>query len=156
MDFQLQEYSVAKWTPEIGGVFEGLKLKLKPFLKRDKAVFMRGLARKYKISPTNLMEQAMSPEITDGLTDKYLSLIEDWSGCTSGGEIVGCTEKNKEKFLKPLMDYETGHIDGKPFTLMLYIAHFTETLENYQKNSESTAGPGADGGVIGPGSKKTS
>lgn len=156
-DFELQEFSLAVWTPEIGGVFEGLQLKLKPFLKREKNVFMRKLARENKVSPTNLMEQAMNTGITEGLTDKYLSLIEDWLGCTAGGQKVDCTTENKDKYLRPLLDYNTGHKDanGRQFTLMIYIANFTETLENYQKNSVSTAKHGNPVSVTGNGNSET-
>lgn len=136
MDFKLQEYSIAIWTPEIGGTFGDLKLKIKPFLKKEKNLWMRGLAKKYKISPTDLIAQAMDDRIAKEMYSKYLSLIEDWDNCAKNGKKIECTTENKAKYLDPLMDYETGpDKQGKKFTLMLYIANFSEILENYTKNS---------------------
>jgi hypothetical protein len=123
---------------------------------------MLGLCRKHKISGTDFIAQAMHPGMAQDMVDKYLSLIEDWEGCTAGGEKVPCTTENKKKYLEPLIDDLTGQIikvelgDKKCFTLMLYIAAFTETIENYQKNSSGTASAGNPGGETGAGNKKSS
>ena len=159
----IEDLSIAAWTPEIGGIFQGMKLKVKPFFKVEKNKgFMAGLYRKHKISPTDLIGAHMHPGINADVIEKFLFLIEDWEGCELNGEKIPCTAENKEKYLRPLVDDLTGHPankekpDGNFHTLLNYLNEFTENIENYQKNSEGTAGAGKPGGVIGPGNKKNS
>ena len=159
----IEDFSIAAWTPEIGGIFQGMKLKVKPFLKVEKnRVFMAGLYRKHKMSATDFIGAYMHPEINAAVTDKSISLIEDWEGCELNGEKIPCTNENKEKYLRPLADDLTGQpIDkenpDKGFhTLLNYLNEFTETIENFQKNFEGTVSGGKPGGEIGPGNKRNS
>lgn len=128
---QIQNFSFGAWTPEIGGIFTDLKLKLKPWLRAEAKVLLLSLARKYKLAKADMTDDRISTDYNNRLID----CIVDWENFyDENGEKVPCTPENVKKFIAPFWDQTTGfEVDQteNPLATPEYISMANKVIRQY-------------------------
>jgi len=169
---KIAEFENFAWTPEIGGMFTDLKLKVRPFfLSERKKLFGNGMSLKMVPGIDGKMQTVLeNPNFAINHDDATLASVIDWTNLIAAktGNPIPCTEENKIKYLGNMADQLTGHKTARPtgeyedepeenapyLNLFAYISEFTSAMENFEKNLPGTAMPGNNGGSHGAGNSK--
>lgn len=161
MQFKKLEQSAL--TPELGGKFTDLKLRVKPwFFGQRRTEFVEGkdnIDKDGKISNSFIRK----------FDKKVLSLVIGWENLFDHetGKPVECNESTKEQVLHNNATEKVNHYTANVYAenkeinanekmeLFTYIQEFAGIMENFEKNSLSTALSGGSGGSHGSGKPKT-
>ena len=147
---ELKGFEESAWTPELGGDFTGVKLKIKAYLPAEQRKYGRSLIKFEVDRKTRRTYPVQNGEKYLGEFDeRILGLILDWDGVTDGTEALPCTDENKAMLLN-YADRKTGielefdviRDDGedtdeketRPARLFEYIERFAADIENFEKN----------------------
>lgn len=141
------EFDEAAWTPELGGIFTDLKLKIKPHFQADRR------KRWYSMAKMSVKGSVIQDIEMDGNQlmnpDQWLDLIVDWKNFVSAkdNKPIPCTPGNVKKYLAPLLEENTGQPideltplqnsndkDINRYSLSGFISEFSGNIENYEKN----------------------
>lgn len=158
----LNELEPMVWTPELGGDFNDLKLKLR-YLSGNE-IREAHLKRK-AFDSLGLMDLNISGQVR---VDLLIDAIQDWENMMDpeGKPVVFEKEKHRESLknflllntgiLIPLREGEKERKIEKYYSLENYIEQFCMDRENFLKNSGGTAKSGCHGGNSGTPGKKMS
>jgi hypothetical protein len=126
--FVMKKYVEETWTPELGGVFEGLKLKIKMLTPADYQAKIADNATQKTVDGRPSIEFNVINAIRNAVTD-CLKQVVDWSGTDSS-----FSPALRDSALALMVHDKTGIIiDGKEeeATLQDYVSWFAAEKANF-------------------------